>query len=74
MAIELVSILREEGHTTEIDIGEKPDNLKKFNVNILLKSSFYNDNLAEINIEEKKSIIKIDDFYSFSKKLKTHTY
>lgn len=72
MAIELVNILREEGHVAEIDIGEKPDNLEKFNVFILLKNNFYNDYLAEINLGKKKSIIKMDDFYSFSKKLKTH--
>lgn len=72
MAIKLVNVLREEGHVAEIDIGGKPNNLEKFKVFILLKNNFYNDYIAEINVGQKKSIIKMDDFYFFSKKLKTH--
>jgi len=71
MAIKLVNSLRKEGHVAEIDIREKPDNIEKFKIFILLKNNFCNNYMAEINIERKKNIIKIDDFYSFSKKLKT---
>ena len=71
MAIKLVNALRKEGHIAEIDIGKKPDNIEEFKIFIFLKNNFYNNYMAGINLGRKKKIIKIDDFHSFSKKLKT---
>jgi len=70
MAIELVNILRKEGYIAEIDIIGKFDNIDRFKVFILLKNNFYNDSIAEIIVKGKKNIIKINNFYSFSKKLR----
>lgn len=72
MAIKLVSVLRKEGYIAELDIGKRPNNHEKFKSFILLKSNFYKDYLAEINIEKKKNITEIDNFHSFSKKLKSY--
>ena len=54
-----------------VPVGFLDDNIEKFKVFILLKNNFCNNYMAEINIGRKKNIIKIDDFYSFPKKLKT---
>jgi histidyl-tRNA synthetase len=70
MAIELVNILRKEGYVAKIDIIGKFDNIDRFKVFILLKNNFYKDSLAEIIVKGKKNIIKINNFYSFSKKLR----
>lgn len=69
-AIELVNILRKEGYIAEIDIMGKFDDTNKFKVFILLKKNFYNDSMAEIIVRGKKNIIKINNFYSFLKKLR----
>jgi hypothetical protein len=71
MAIKLVDVLRKEGHIVEIDIGGKPDSIKKFKAFVILKNNFCNNYMAEINLNRKKKRIKVDDFHYFSKKLKT---
>ncbi len=69
MAIKLVNALREKGHIAEIDIGKRPNDHKRFQYFILLKSNFYKDYLAEVSTRKKKSVIKIDDFRSLSEQL-----
>ena len=71
MAIELVNILRKEGCVAEVDIIGKHDDTDRFKVFILFKNNFYKNSIAEIIVKGKKKIIKINDFYSFSKKLRT---
>jgi len=74
MAIKLVAILRTYGYTTEIDIGKGCSNLDDLKCFIILKADFCKNHRAEINIKGKRKIVKIDDFYSFSKNLKISQY
>lgn len=70
MAIELVNVLRKEGCVAEIDIIGKPDRTDRFRIFILLKNDFYKNSIAEIIVKGKKNTIKLDDFHSFSERLR----
>lgn len=69
LAIKLVNILRKGGHIVEIDTGKYCHDDSDYKCVIVLKRNFYQNFLVEINIQSKKSLVKIDSFDDFSKNL-----
>ncbi|MFW5871609.1 MAG: ATP phosphoribosyltransferase regulatory subunit [bacterium] len=70
MAIKIANSLREMGHIVEMDIEKKSNDIKKSEVYILLKNNFCKNFMAEISMRGKTNIIRIENFYSFSRKFK----
>lgn len=71
-AIKLARILRKKGVIAQIDIniGKKFNCAANSGVSIFLKKNFNSDHLAEIILNGKKKILKIDDLESLLGKIK----